>query len=278
MIPKIIHYCWFGGGKLPKNVQQCIKSWKENLKDYEIVKWDESNSPLDSEFVKQAIYDKKWAYVSDFVRVHALSKYGGIYLDTDMLIIKHLDVFLENGSFLGFENPGVPSCGIIGAKVNHPFWEKVLNHYKNINYSFHYSENTIPKIVKSLIQNYYGQNYLNSPSSDLMLYSVDYFYPMPYFADDSPFSYITKNTYAIHLWNGSWLTLLEKAEWNFKHGHHKKGIKLALNSIKETPKNRKGYEKLISFLYQTILFELVKVNNVWKKRRRSYEDKLSSLL
>lgn len=266
MIPKIVHYCWFGGNEYPENVNLCMKTWEENLKlkGYKFMRWDEKNSPLDNGFVKQALNDKKWAFVSDFVRVYALVKYGGIYLDTDMLLVKGLDKFLENESFLGFEDQGVPSCGIIGAKKNHDFWEEVLEIYKSIDHKYDYSTNTIPKVVKRHVLKKYGQSYLSCPTSTFMLYPVDYFYPMPYFAKESPFSYVTNNTYAIHLWNSSWLTLLEKADWNWRNGFYNQGIKLVLTSIKEAPENIKGYQKLSFYIFHKLLFKLVKIKELFK--------------
>ena len=103
-IPKIIHYCWFGRGEKPEIVKRCINSWKENLKDYEIIEWNENNFDINiNNYVKEAYENKKYAFVSDYVRVYALYNMGGIYFDTDVEVFKSLDEFLQEDSFWGFE-------------------------------------------------------------------------------------------------------------------------------------------------------------------------------
>ena len=101
-IPKIIHYCWFGGNPMPDSFQKCIDSWKQVMPEYEIVCWDESNFDLTSvPFVSEAAEMKKWAFVSDYVRLYALYYQGGIYLDTDVEIVQPLDRFLMHSFFSG---------------------------------------------------------------------------------------------------------------------------------------------------------------------------------
>src|SRR5690554_2001513 len=102
-IPKTIHYCWFGNKKKPKIVEECIVSWHKVLSDYEIKEWNETNVDLNGTFVKFTYSKKKWAFVSDYVRLSVLYNHGGIYLDTDMLFLKPLDSFLENDLFFGAE-------------------------------------------------------------------------------------------------------------------------------------------------------------------------------
>ena len=90
MIPKIIHYCWFGGGPKPKSVEKCIRSWKKYCSDYEIIEWNEDNFDISSSplYAKQAYAAKKWAFVSDYARLKVVFEYGGIYFDTDVQVIK----------------------------------------------------------------------------------------------------------------------------------------------------------------------------------------------
>ena len=122
MIPKKIHYCWFGGNPLPELAIKCLESWKKYCPDYEIIEWNETNFNLDScEYVREAYQAKKWAFVSDYARLKVVYDNGGIYLDTDVELIKSLDRLLKNKSFFGTETTGVVATGLgFGA-------EKVIN-------------------------------------------------------------------------------------------------------------------------------------------------------
>lgn len=96
MIPKIIHYCWFGGNSLPSDVLKCIKTWEKYCPDYEIKRWDESNFDVNSHpFIKAAYESKAWAFVSDYARLKVVYENGGIYLDTDVELLKNLGFFIE---------------------------------------------------------------------------------------------------------------------------------------------------------------------------------------
>ena len=98
-IPKIIHYCWFGGNPLPELAQKCIESWKKYCPDYEIKRWDETNFDLDCcDYVREAYQEKKWAFVSDYARFKILYEYGGVYFDTDVELIKPIDDIVEKGA------------------------------------------------------------------------------------------------------------------------------------------------------------------------------------
>ena len=100
-IPKKIHYVWVGGNPKSKDIQRCMRTWKEHLKDYEIIEWNEDNFDIESNrFVKEAYQAKKWAYVSDYIRAYAIYNYGGIYLDTDVLVLDNLEELLENKAFV----------------------------------------------------------------------------------------------------------------------------------------------------------------------------------
>ena len=105
MIPKIIHYCWFGGNPLPKSAIKCIESWKKYLPDYEIKEWNESNFDFSKcAYAREAAEKKKWAFVSDYARFKILYQYGGLYFDTDVEVIKPLDDIIAAGPFMGAEN------------------------------------------------------------------------------------------------------------------------------------------------------------------------------
>lgn len=137
MIPKKIHYVWVGGKKKPKDIERCIKSWKKNLKDYEIIEWNENNFDINSnKFTKEAYKAKKWAFVSDYIRMYAIYNEGGIYLDTDNLVLESLDKFLNDRAFVGFENHSYPYTAAFGAEKKHPFVKKVLDYYQNRDFEF----------------------------------------------------------------------------------------------------------------------------------------------
>lgn len=118
MIPKIIHYCWFGGNPLPELAVKCIESWKKYCPDYEIKRWDESNFDLKCcDYVKEAYQAKKWAFVSDYVRFKVLYDEGGLYFDTDVELIKPIDDILARGPFMGVE-VGQPFNERLQAKID----------------------------------------------------------------------------------------------------------------------------------------------------------------
>lgn len=135
MIPKIIHYCWFGRGEKPKIIKKCIKSWKKYCPDYQIIEWNEDNFDINScDWTKVSYENKKYAFVADYVRVYALQKYGGIYLDSDQELLKNLDCFLSNEMFLGFQNEREISAGVIGTVANHEMLEKWKEYYSTADY------------------------------------------------------------------------------------------------------------------------------------------------
>ena len=104
MIPKIIHYCWFGKGEKPKLAQKCIDSWKEHCFDYKIVEWNEDNFDINTNaYTKMCFEQSKYAFLSDYLRLIVVYKYGGIYFDTDVEVIKSIDNLLDNKAFFGFE-------------------------------------------------------------------------------------------------------------------------------------------------------------------------------
>ncbi len=145
-IPKVIHYCWFGGKPLPELARKCIDSWRRFCPDYEIRQWDESNFDVQScDYVKEAYAAKKWAFVSDYARFWILYNHGGVYFDTDVELLKPIDPILEKGGFMGVEvAPGdfvggnadlivAPGLGIAVAK-NDPFYERILKYYQDIHF------------------------------------------------------------------------------------------------------------------------------------------------
>ncbi len=130
-IPKIIHYCWFGGAPKPKLAEKCIKSWKKYCPDFRILEWNEGNFDLSAapEYVRQAYGAKRWAFVTDYVRLKALTEMGGVYMDTDVEVVRPLEPFLEQEAFAGFEAPDRVQTGLLACVPGFPLFREFLAHY-----------------------------------------------------------------------------------------------------------------------------------------------------
>lgn len=199
IIPAKIYYIWIGSEK-PKNVVEYIDTWKEKLSDYEIIEINENSNLFNFSFEHEhckwfrEIWDRKmWAYVADYIRCKILYKHGGIYLDTDMTILKDITPLLNNTFFIGYEKGDIISAGIIGTVKNHPLMKEMLNFYQNEIFSSHLY--TITSILSYL--------YKENEYPDVKIYPNEYFYPYYYSEQYSP-NCIKENTYAVHWWNGSW--------------------------------------------------------------------------
>ena len=131
MIPKKIHYCWFGGGEKPALAEKCIQSWRKFCPDWQIIEWNESNFDLDANAYVRYCYDnKKWAFLSDYVRLAVVSAQGGVYFDTDVELLKPLDDLLGYGAFYSFETAEIVNTGQgFGSEANHPTVEAMVRQY-----------------------------------------------------------------------------------------------------------------------------------------------------
>lgn len=208
MIPKIIHYCWFGRNPKPKLAKKCIKSWKKYCPDYKIIEWNEDNFDLSSAplYVRQAYEAKKWAFVTDYVRLWAMFSYGGIYMDTDVEIIKSLDSFLEHEAFSGFEDEKNIQTGIMACEKNFSLFDELLHHYDAIPFlnrdgSMNMTTN-VEIITDICTKKGFEPNGKFQTIEGFALYPSDYFCPLT--ARDWKI-HLTDNTYAIHHFAGSWL-------------------------------------------------------------------------
>lgn len=260
MIPKVIHYCWFGKKRKPKLVRDCIKSWKKYLPNYHIIEWNESNSDLSHPFVKEVYKIKKWAFVSDFIRLKVLYENGGIYLDTDMKLIKPLDKLLKNECFFGAEDENYISCGIIGSNVSNEFINKCLEKYNSIDLDkieFHFGEISSPKIVTSVFKlkyNYSMSFRAVTCINGIVIYPFQYFYPFPFEKKlniNNYKDYILAETYAVHLWNSSWI---DHSEFYYiRNREYLKGLIKVLNKIVEEKKIHLVYLKKIGSCFKESL-------------------------
>lgn len=211
-IPHVIHYCWFGGKPLSELAQKCLQSWKKYCPDYEIIRWDETNTDLNScDYVKEAYAAKKWAFVSDVVRFQVIYDHGGLYFDTDVELIKPIDSILEKGPFMGIESyPGLfaggndvmllnPGQGIAAEKGN-KFYAEVLQHYKKIHFSV---EHTVGMHVTSLMldKGLKEENCFQTVDG-INIWPKDYFNPIN---PNSGKLETTDNTVSIHHYEGTWV-------------------------------------------------------------------------
>ena len=205
MIPKVIHYCWFGRGEKSKLIKKCIKSWRKYCPDYEIIEWNEDNFDVNSTiWTKQAYEAKKWAFVSDYVRLFALYNYGGVYLDTDVEIIKPIDNFLEHSAFSGFENPKSVPTGIIASQKGHSIVKLWLDWYNDREFIVNGKMTHEPNVkfmTKILIDKGLTLNNTYQEIEGFAMYPQTYFCPL--FMDMQK-TCKTKYTHAIHHFNSSW--------------------------------------------------------------------------
>ena len=132
MIPRKIHYCWFGRGEKPRLAQKCIASWKKYCPDYEIIEWNEDNFDMnENAYVRYCYANRKWAYLSDYVRLAVVYRYGGVYFDTDVEVVKPFDDLLDCGAFFGFETSQYVNTGEgFGAGAGHPVVQRMLKEYE----------------------------------------------------------------------------------------------------------------------------------------------------
>ena len=209
-IPKILHYVWLGGKPLPEKNRKFLESWKKFCPDYEIKLWNEKNFDIEHscDYVKEAYRSKKYAFVADYIRLLALYNYGGIYLDTDVEILKPLDDLLDNQLFFCRENNAYISTAVIGSQKRNPILRQMLETYWKRHFiledgSFDISTN-VETISLFLRQKYdYPLNSKRFETPDLNIYESTYFSPKDYFSGKCK---STKNSYAIHHFDGTWDT------------------------------------------------------------------------
>lgn len=212
MIPKIIHYCWFGRAPLPNDALKCIESWKKYFPDYEIKEWNEENFDVDIvPYTSEAYKAKKYAFVSDYARFWILYHYGGIYFDTDVEVIKSMNDILEAGPFMGFEvNPcksrpnGAVAPGLgMAANPQMDLFLEILDYYSNQNFVIGVNSVTVVgHTTNILLRNGLQQIQGIQKVAGFNLYPADFFNP---FDDGTGKLYLTNNTRTIHWYSKSWI-------------------------------------------------------------------------
>lgn len=218
-IPKIIHYCWFGGNPLPDSAKKCIDSWKKYLPDYQIKEWNESNYNIENcEFMKEAYAHHKWAFVTDYARLDVVYQFGGIYLDTDVEVIKPFDKLLANDAFAGFDDDNLIATGLgFGAKAHNPVIRENRDAYKHLSlYNSDGSLNlvTCPRITTDILKRHGAKmNNTFQKLEHITLYPKDYFCPLDYYTG---VLHITDNTFSIHRYSMSWMDKKD-VQWHNIH-------------------------------------------------------------
>lgn len=235
MIPKIIHYCWFSGEKPNRFIRNCIKSWSKAMPDYEIRLWDAKSFDFDSiPFVRDALAHKKWAFVADYIRIYALYKYGGIYLDSDVKTYRSFDPFLNNRFFIGTEpldedNVELESA-IMGSEPGHPYLKECLEYYNTLEY-VHGPEGwrtfTCPLIMSKILA-LRGYEYANKNqllSDGIKVYDRSYF--------GHCFGTEIGDYFAIHYFNGSWLETPRGVLYKFCKSNDLMNLYLGIIKLKQ---------------------------------------------
>lgn len=209
MIPKKIHYFWVGGSQMPEKNKACVESWKKFCPDYEIVEWNESNYDFSvCTYMAQAYEAKLWGFVPDYARLDIIYREGGIYLDTDVELLRSLDALLSYKAFLGFESPGSVALGLgFGAEPGNEIFRQMRDMYHSFSF---YKEDGTPNIIPSPV---YATDFLKSyglkPDGKrqsvhgIEVFPAEYFAPLCY-ADNR--LNITEHTYSIHWYHASWHT------------------------------------------------------------------------
>lgn len=215
MIPKIIHYCWFGRGEMPALAKKCIASWKKFCPDYELRLWNEDSFDVDSHpFVKEAYAARKFAFVTDYVRLWALVKEGGIYMDTDVEVLKPLDEFLHHPAFSGFESAEVVPTGIMASEKGGAWATKQLAHYDGKHFL---KEDGTPDLTPNtriitdsmVAEGFVLNNEIQDFKGEIVMYPQDWFCPKNFLTGVVS---LTPNSRTIHHNAGSWSSPLGKVK------------------------------------------------------------------
>lgn len=237
-IPKIIHYCWFGGKEKPDSVKKCIESWKKSLPDYQLMEWNEDNFNIEKlQYTKEAYAAKKYAFVSDVARIEALYQYGGIYMDTDVEVLKTFTPLLDARCILGMEEKEYVATSFMAFEKEHPLVKQFFNLYENISFLDKSGQiitgTNVAKLTNLLIEKGFVQeNHYQELEEGIKIYPKEFFSPYDYI---NCHYNITENSYCVHHFAVSWMSKKEQV---------KKGIKKQLSKILGPKKMNKIREKI----------------------------------
>ena len=216
LIPKVIHYCWFGPKPFSRTVRKCIATWHKHLSDYEFCLWNEDTctnyaathnlpNPMEHPFVMGAYAANKYAFVADYVRFWALYHCGGVYLDTDMYVLRGMDNLLNNELFVGWETKEQDyiNVALFGASKNNECVESILKIYDTLVFEAdHLDQFIVPRIITPIVMK----------DASAKIYPYDYFYSFPFSKrmEKDFLKYKSANSYALHLWDISWYPWYKK--------------------------------------------------------------------
>ncbi len=236
MIPKTIHYCWFGRNPLPESAVKCIESWRKFFPDYEIKEWNEDNFDVNSiPYTAEAYQARKYAFVSDYARFWILYHHGGVYFDTDVEVIKPMGDIIERGPFMGIEVDGVPgkshpmvAPGLgIAVEPGHEVYKKMVDYYTSVHFMGENGqldhETVVPRTTRILIESGLQPHNDLQQVAGIWIYPWDYFNPLD---DLTGWLRKTENTRSIHWFMASWQETHPFKKWLSRLSHRLFGLRL----------------------------------------------------
>lgn len=224
-VPKVIHCVWVGGKKFPRLPRKCIKSWKKHLPDYQIKIWNEKNFPIDSNrFCAEAYQAKQYAFVSDYIRMYVLYHEGGIYMDTDVEVLRPFTEEMIGGDgFAGFETDYRLCTAVLGCAPGQAVFGQMLDSYASIRFiNEDGTKNNIPNVLKfTAIATEHGlkPNDSKQTIAGLTIYPQTFFSPLSLVSDEPC---ISENTHTIHHFSGTWCNLELRFHSKWNHGIKKR--------------------------------------------------------
>lgn len=232
MIPKVIHYCWLSGDDYPELAKRCIDSWKKTLPDYEIILWDMKRDGIgEIPWVKEAFEAKKYAFAADYVRFYALYNYGGIYLDSDVEVLKSFDSLMNGEYFIGQEYCGDTEAAVIGCEANMEWVKYCLNHYKDLHFKKvdgSLDMKPVPLLINEAVEKF-----------GLTVRPYTYFSPKNFYAGKID---IDETTFTIHHFDANW----ENDSFQLR-------LKKKFHTLLFSLFGRSGHNRIVNFIRKIFL-------------------------